>query len=398
MKDILIHRWEPVHSWLLLSLFVGIADQFLFVCLSWIVLSESPLGTAVSVLTVISLARLLAFLLVPSLSTRLPQLSIAALGISGRLLAMLLLLSLTVAQTNPVFLLGALLLFAVSDGLFIPVSSVILRALSAPDTYVGSLALMQIAVNIALAFAAIMGGLALEWTTRIGLVTLLALMSILNMATFLFFFRRHAQVLRPTSSPVALSSGMRAVLALPGNKTAFGLVFILELMVAGSLNVLFPRALTSGGYSPSHFGYGIALFVVTSVLCSSVLVKAPRIVAFKYYLPLVLLLPSIAYSLVIAHIPAAYFFAFSLLGASAAFIAPFLSNRLANSVSTDMHPLLFTLFSITSYSAIFMSYSLSGLMLYISDTNTVLTFSALTFFVLAVLSLQKNSSMGGKDQ
>ncbi|WP_175955451.1 hypothetical protein [Schaalia sp. Marseille-Q2122] len=387
---------HPVHSWLLLSLLVGIADQFLFVCLSWIVLSESSLGIAVSVLTVISLARLLAFLLVPALSVRLPQLTIAAMGIGGRLLAMLLLFSLTVTETNPVFLFAALVLFAVSDGLFIPVSSVILRSLSAADTYVSSLALMQIAVNISLALAAIMGGLALEWTTRTGMVTLLALMSILNMVTFLFFRHRHAGALSATWQSAALTLGVRTVCSIPGNKTAFGLIFILELMVAGTLNVVFPHALATGGYNPSHFGYGVALFVSTSVLCSAMLVKAPRIVAVKYYLSVVLLLPSIAYSLVIGQVPAAYFFAFSLLGASAAFIAPFLSNRLAHSVPVEMHPVLFTLFSLASYSAIFLSYSLSGLMLYISDSKTLLTFSALTFLTLSVLSLRKKSSTAAR--
>lgn len=379
---------KTVKQWVGLGLLVTTVDQFLFVCLSWLAFADLPVRVASGALSAISATRILGLVLFPVLAKRITALSVCRLGLLGRMLAFSLLLAVFYFPVSPLVTLMVLMGFALSDGIFIPASSAVLRTISAGNDYVSALALTQIALNIALAVAAVAGGVAIAYLPKLLIVALLLLSSIGVIGYF--------QLIGRTLKTNFTFTAGGAVSRFESVKTIFGsakvlkyLLYIVavELCASGVLNVLFPYIFTTKAYTSISFGIGIGLFVCGGVAVGLGLYRYPKITQTKYYFPICLSLLALAFGVMVADRFPAYLLAFLMIGATAALLAPFLTNSLVTEIKSENHEVLFTFLSISSYGSIFIAYPLAGFLVTVMKPGTIFITLVIIFLGLALYDL-----------
>lgn len=382
-----------IRKWVAFGLAVTSVDQFLFVCLSWLLFSDLNGETASLVLTFISLLRLLGLLLSPMVSHHCNPIGAAHVGLLGRLLAFSLILITAQFRAPSYVVLGALGIFALSDGVFIPASALILRRLSQDNNYLSALALMQVALNLSLALAALSGGFALAYLSKNAVALLLFTASL---ATCLYFKMTFCEIGAADVSSVRekleIGPVIRRLFGSFSTITPILQIVIIELVLSGVLNVVLPSSFAANGFGSINFSIAVALFVVGGTLGAACFYRVPRMSKVKVFHPGVLLLLAFAFILLAQVSLCSYFLAFFMLGLAGSLIAPFLTDQIISRAKESDEPAYFSLLSLISYGAIFISYAVWGMLL-VRVTIQALFFGCASLFALYGVLVAARSSL-----
>lgn len=379
---------QLIKKWVLFGFAVTAIDQFLFVCLSWLVFSDLSSSLAATFLTGISLLRLIGLTLAPRLGRRLDSLSVTHLGVAGRVIAFVLLFLAAVLPIHIGILVGALALFALSDGLFIPASALTLRHLSRNSDYLRTLALMQMALNLSLACAALLGGAALEYLSQTAVALLLLCSSVLTYVYFGVLRRRVRAINVIVRTPVTeLRSVVWAALRSWPILSLIIQIVLLELTLAGMLNILLPSLFTQRGYGSINFSIAIALFITAGIAAAASLRFFPSLTGRQFFRPGVLFLITVGCCVLLGDSLPWFLLGFMIFGAGGSLLAPYLTNKIIGQAKPEDEAAYFSILSLTSYGTIFVSYAFWGALIVHLSTHALFVGSALVFGIYGLCAL-----------
>ncbi|MDO4664806.1 MAG: MFS transporter [Actinomycetaceae bacterium] len=381
---------KVVKKWILLGFLISLMDQFYFVCLNWILFSSFSVSVASSLLTLLSFLRLLGLLISPLVARRSGSLYCVSSGLVGRTVSFLLTFVVLTFSKNWILYIIPLCLFAISDGILIPASSMVLREISLDEKYVTSLGGMQIALNLSLALSALFGGSALMFLSP-SKITLILL--VIGCVTLFYFLKVKVGIIDScqvsiTPEYFSIVSYFKSIRKIPNVLRILLQIFILELMLAGSLNILLPSHFAQAGYGSLFFSVAICLFVFGGIMGGLLLQFYKPIVDYHMFYPVALLVLSIAFFICIFDLLPIYLCSFFIFGVLGSLIAPFLTNRFISSADGVEGVLAFSAFSLFSYGAILVSYALFSLLLSLVNVSVIFAFISFLFLALAILNMK----------